>query len=193
MRLRYYQSRLMTLLKQRNGYFGLNVALIALCLLLGVSVALLIGYAQNHARIYLVPPHIEQPFWLSNHAPSAQYLSEMSAYLVQLRLTVTPDNIGYQQKLLLRYSDPNDYTGLKEQLSQEAQIVEQAQMSTSFYPIASRVDEKSLSVSVEGDFHRYLQGEALEPERQHYLISYRYQLGRLWIAQFQQENDIDDE
>jgi len=189
MRLRYYQSRLMTLLKQRNGYFGLNVALIALCLLLGISIALLIGYVQNHERIYLVPPHIEQPFWLSNHAPSAQYLSAMSAYLVQLRLTVTAENVGYQQKLLLSYSDPNYYAGLKEQLSREAQIIEQAQMSTSFYPIATHVDEKNLNVVVEGDFYRYRQEEAVEPQRHHYRISYRYQLGQLWIAQFQREDD----
>jgi len=192
MRQRLYQQQWKRFIRQRTYSRWILCGLVGLCLLLSATVLLLLHYQQAHARVYLVPPQLEEPFWLSQHAPSASYLAQMTGYLAQLRLSLTPNSVAHQHAMLLRYSDPQYHPALALVLQQEGDALTAQQMRTSFYPSDIVVDADTLSVRLSGELHRYLGDETLDVQTPTYVLRYHYQQGTLRLWAFFQE-EVDDE
>ena len=53
----------------------------------------------NRERIVIVPPVINQAFWVNSQTVSPEYLSQISSFLVQLRLNMTPSSAEYQRDI----------------------------------------------------------------------------------------------
>jgi conjugal transfer pilus assembly protein TraE len=182
MRYALNKSILENALKQRNGYLVIASGLTALCLLL----TLIIFQLSFHKRTYLVPPEINHSFWISDAAASSEYLAEMSAFFISLRLNITPSNIKNQREMLLRYTDPSYYGQLKTQLVAEGDRITKESLSTAFYPVDVRIDTKQLQAIVTGDVKTTVGKEPLPDRRVRYLLQYRYNSGRLFVSSFKE-------
>ena len=176
---------LQKLIAQRNGYLVLATGLMLLCLLLSMMVLHLIG----RERIIITPPLVHQSFWIDHDEVSPQYLSEMTNFFAQLRLTKTPESAAFQRETLLRYTDPSYYGTLNNELVAEEDHITASHISLAFYPVNVTVDVKQLTAWITGDL-RSTVGDALLPSvRITYQVTYRYDEGRLLVKSFQEEKN----
>ncbi len=185
MEITQYKSRLQNLIAQRNGYLVLAAALALISLILVICVCRMI----NRERIVIVPPVIQQGFWVNSQTVSPEYLSQISSFLVQLRLNMTPSSAEYQREMLLRYTDPAYYGQLKNELVEEADHLAQTHTSLIFYPVDISVDVSHLTAQISGDFSATVSNMPLPVQRLSYRLSFRYAQGRLWLQSFQEITD----
>lgn len=189
MQLTHYKSRLQQVLAQRNGYLVLAALLALISLLLTISVCRMIG----RERVVITPPVVNQAFWVEANAVSPEYLSQMTSFLTQLRLNLTPSNAEYQRETLLRYTDPAYYGDLKNELVSEADQLEKSHTSLIFYPVEVAVDAPNLVSRITGDLSATVGNDHLAAQRIHYQLKFRYGEGRLWLKSFEEiKNDQAD-
>ncbi len=182
MEITQYKSRLQNLIAQRNGYLVLAAALAMISLILVICVCRMV----NRERIVIVPPVIHQAFWVNSQTVSPEYLSQISSFLVQLRLNMTPSSAEYQREMLLRYTDPAYYGELKNELVEEADHLAKTHTSLIFYPVDISVDVSHLTAQISGDFSATVSNMPLPVQRLSYRLSFRYVQGRLWLQSFQE-------
>lgn len=178
-----HASRLQKMMAQRNGYLALAAGLLLLCLLLGCVSFCLVG----RERIIITPPVVHRSFWVSHQAVSPEYLSEITEFLAQLRLTVTPSNAAYQREALLRYTHPSYYGVLKNALMAEAEHLIQSHISLAFYPVQISVNAKQLTAQLIGDLQSTIGDTPASTVRVTYQLRYRYINGKLLLTAFQEE------
>lgn len=182
MRFSIERSQLEKLFAQRNGYMMLALGSMLLCLMQIIVMFFLIG----REKIILIPPNVEKSFWVSAQHVSAEYLSEMTTFFANLRLNITPESAGAQRESLLRYVDPVYYNSLKTQLVQEADRVTDQHISMAFFPTNVKVDSKHFKTIIEGDIKSFVGDTALASKRVSYLVTYRYDTGRLLVKSFEE-------
>lgn len=175
-------NQLEKIFAQRNGYMMLAIGSIVVCLLQMILIFFLVG----RERIVITPPGIEKSFWVSASQVSPEYLSEMTNFFANLRLNVTPDNSAIQRDTLLRYTDPAYYNTLKSQLIHEADKVADQHVSFAFYPVNIKVDSKHFKALIEGDLKSFVGDTSLPTKRVKYMVSYRYDAGRLLVKSFEE-------
>lgn len=182
MNLATYRSHLEKIISQRNGYLLLACGALSVCLLQTI----ILFFAYGKERIVIVPPSIEKTFWVSSHNVSPEYLSEMTMFYANLRLNVTSENASLQRETLLRYTDPAYYNTLRSQLVQEEDRITEQHISMAFYPVNVKVNSNKFQVILDGDLKTNV-GEASVPtKRVSYLVSYRFDAGRLLIKSFEE-------
>lgn len=182
MKLSLARSEIEKMFAQRNGYLTLAAGAIFLCLLQSVIIFILIG----KEKIVVVPPVIEKRFWVSAQGASAEYLSEMTTFFMNLRLNLTPESAFYQHELLLRYVDPVHYNSLKTALIKEEDKIKDQHISTVFYPVNIKVDAKKLIAIIEGDFKSFVGEVAMPVKRMTYKMNYRFDDGKLLVKSFEE-------
>ncbi len=179
------QSRLQELIAKRNGYLILSVGLLLLCILLSIMVLRLIG----RERIIITPPVVHKSFWVDNQQVSSEYLSEMTVFLAQLRLTVTPSNAEYQRETLLRYTDASFYGEFKNELVAEADHLIKSHLSLAFYPTQITVNAPNLTANITGDLVSTVGNAPLPAAHLTYQVRYRYTNGQLRLQSFQEQEE----
>jgi len=182
MRFSIARSQLEKIFAQRNGYMMLALGSLLICLLQMIMMFFLIG----REKIILVPPTVEKSFWVSASHVSPEYLSEMTIFFANLRLNITPESAGIQRDTLLRYIDPVYYNTLKSQLVQEADHISDQHMNLAFFPVNVKVDSKHFKAIIEGDLKSYVGDASLPTKRVSYLVTYRYDWGRLLVKSFEE-------
>lgn len=182
MRFSIERSQLEKIFAQRNGYMMLAMGSLLLCLLQVVVIFCLIG----REKVILVPPSIEKSFWVSAQHVSPEYLSEMTTFFANLRLNMTAESAMTQRDTLLRYTDPVYYNVLKAQLVQEADRISDQHISIAFFPVNVKVDSKHFKAIIEGDLKSYVGEASLPGKRVSYMITYRFDAGRLLVKSFEE-------
>lgn len=176
------QSRLAQLLEQRNSYLVMLCGLLALCLMLTT----LCFYLANREKVIITPPVMDRTFWVTNSEVSPDYLTKMTVFYSGLRFNVTPDSADYQRQLLLRYTDPCFYGEFNDQLVAERDRIIQQHVTTAFYPVATEINAKALTVIITGDLISSVGTTELPPQRVAYQWQYRFNNGQLLIKQLQE-------
>ncbi len=179
------RSQIEKVLLQRNGYIILAVSSMAVCLVQLILIIVLVG----REKIVIVPPTIEKSFWVSAQSVSPEYLSEMTEFFANLRLNITPESAQLQSETILRYTDPQYYDLLKQELVKEADKVSDQHLSVAFFPVNIKVDTKNLKGIITGDITSIVGDERIPSKRVSYLISYRYDNSRLLVKSFEEINN----
>lgn len=182
MRFSINRTRIEKLLAQRNGYMVLAIGAIAICILQLMVMFFMVG----REKIIFIPPTIDKSFWVSSEHVSPEYLSEMTLFFANLRFNITATNADMQRESLLKYTDPAYYNTLKMNLVQEADRITEEHVSMAFFPVNVKVDTKHFKAIIEGDLKSYVGDTALPTNRIRYLLTYRYDEGRLLVKSFEE-------
>lgn len=186
MRFSIERSQIEKLFAQRNGYMMLALGCLLICLLQILVMFFLIG----REKIILIPPNVEKSFWVSAHHVSPEYLSEMTTFFANMRLNITPESAGIQRETILRYTDPVYYNTLKTRLVQEADRVTEQHIIMAFFPVNVKVDSKHFKTIIEGDIKSFVGETPLPTRRVSYLVTYRYDSGRLLVKSFEETKHV---
>lgn len=186
MRFSIERSQIDKLFAQRNGYIMLAMGSMLLCLIQLIIIFLL----SSREKTILVPPAIGKSFWVSAQQVSPEYLSEMTTFFASLRLNITPESASQQRETLLRYTDPVYHNTLKTQLVQEADHINEQHIAMAFFPVNVKVDSQHFKAIIVGDLKSFAGESALPVRRVSYLVTYRYDAGRLLVKSFEEVNYV---
>ena len=180
MNLATYRSHIEKIVSQRNGYLVLASGALLVCLLQAVIILLLYG----REKIIIVPPSIEKSFWVSANNVSPEYLSEMTLFFANLRLNLTTENADIQRETLLRYIDPAYYNRFKSVLVKEGDRLSDQHITMAFYPVNVKVNTNKFQAIIDGDLKSSVGDAPMPTKRISYLVTYRFDTGRLLIKSF---------
>ncbi|HHI9467520.1 TPA: type IV conjugative transfer system protein TraE [Legionella anisa] len=175
-----YQSRL----SQLSARFNLMVFLVFGLLVSNVVLSCFVTMAWNHHTVEITPfsgspGYLKGARFVDNH-----YLSLMTENFINERLNVTPETVDANHKRLLSFVDSQSYFQFLKILTQEAKVIKNKKMSSTFDITDIRVNPNQLNAVVMGTLKRYVGLQTIKEERLSYAIAFRYANGRLSIIQF---------
>jgi conjugal transfer pilus assembly protein TraE len=74
---------------------------------------LLLGFVVVRDTTKIVPPEVKRPYENGSNYANKDYLLDMAGYVLGTVLTVTPETVDYNNKVILKMADPDGYAGLK--------------------------------------------------------------------------------
>lgn len=177
-----YQGSLDNALSDRRFYrFGMLLALAA-CIVLAGTVLRLSG----KERTIIIPPEVNQSFWVDSENVSREYLEEMARYVTQLELTLTPDSFRYNAEQLLRYVHPTAHGDMRSEFAAREQQLQRDQSSTWFSTKAMTTDVPNRKVIVNGLLTTYVGEKEVERIPKAYAVEFAYVNQRLYLKTFKE-------
>ena len=174
------------LIQARSAIKQRNVAFIACGILLVSNIFLSIFATSADKEIVIVPNFIDQEVSVKNGKMSNSYLEAMSRDVAHLMLDVTPANVEYSAKSILKMAHPRFYGPLKIALNERGKDVVNRKISTFFSGQSIIVGDDKVSVVVTGKLSTYLGKEEVSITEKNYAISYDYEGFRPLIINFEE-------
>jgi len=156
------------LLYQRNILGILFLVMMVANLFLSFAIFL------HKKEIVLVPNSINEEISIKNHKMSAGYLEALTRDVANLMLNVSPANLEYNSKALLKMIHPSFYGTMKNEISQRNISVENRRISTVFFLQSINIKNKKNTVQIVGKLSTYIGKEEVEFEQKIYQISYEF-------------------
>ena len=122
----------------------------------------------------------------SNYA-SKDYLGDMANYVLQQILTVSADSVDFQNKVILKMTDPDAYGKLKAELDAAALRIRKDRISTVWTARKEIISEQAKSVRVSGSLKTYIADVLTSTRDKEYIVDfYITSSGRLYVANVQE-------
>ena len=170
-------------MRRRNRGLGLAVGVLAAGQILALVVILnLLGTV----RMVVVPPALNQTFWVTRDQASHEYLEQMGSFIAWLILDVTPASIDWKKGVLLGYVEPEQYGPLKSQQEVEAERLKRINAATVFTPQQLVPSEAAQSVVIRGRLRTLVNGLETANELKAYLIEFSYAGARMHLKAFKE-------
>lgn len=158
------------------GLIGLNAAL------LGLE-----AYTVMTAKEIVVPPEVRRPYEIGSNYANTDYLLDMAAYVLDKVLTVTPETVEYNNKVILKMAHPDGYAALKTMLDAAALRVKQERVSTVWIPRNEKVNERAMTVEVSGQRKTYIADKLTSQLDKVYLVQFSVtSSGRLYVSKVEE-------
>lgn len=182
-----YKNKLIKALR-RVQVNDLILIILALCLLLTLTLAV---KNMGRERTIIVPPVVHDNFWVDSNNADPKYLQEMATYFIFLANNVSPENIEYQNSLIINYVNPSEQGILRTQLAQQASRVKRNQLTTMFSIIGFKVDAGANIVIINGVLKSIIGDKVVSTTEKSYRISFQIINGQLYINEFGEVNNND--
>lgn len=166
------------------------LAVIGVLLFANAALALRLLTEQREQTITLeMPGTLSGNAWVSTHAISPAYLTDMGFFLAELALNVSPTSAEHQLKLLSHYSAP-EYAGALEQAYQQgAQRLRSENASTVFWPATYVLDPTGAPrIAINGTLATYVGDKRISEVPKTYRIALRWMR---WRAALTELSEVD--
>ena len=181
MKFDFLQTTLDRLWRQRNASLVLN-------LLMGLSnVLLIVGWLGRDEKVILLPPSQGDSWWVTKQGACAPYLEQMSLYLVQLLLNITPKTAALSHEKFLTYVTPSAYGQFKKALLRKLEESQRSEISSTFYPTSITIDQTSSRTKAQGLLYQYVAGKLISTSERIYWLTYTLSHGRFFVENFEEE------
>ena len=164
------------------------LAIVVLSMLVG-NLLLCFAIFFNKKEIVLVPNSISEEISIKNHKMSAGYLEALTRDVINLILNVSPANLEYNSKAILKVIHPRFYGAMKNELNKRNISVENRRVSTIFFPQAINIQNKKNTVQIEGKLSTYVGKQEVEFEQKTYQITYEFSGFMPMIIEFFEVNN----
>lgn len=158
------------------GLIGLNLVL------LGVE-----AYTLMRETVTIVPPEVRRPYEIGADYANKDYLSDMAGYVLDKVLTVTPETVNYNNKIILKMAHPDGYPALKIALDAAALRIKQQHITTIWVPRNEKVDERAKTVEVSGQMKTFIADKLTSQHDKTYLVEFNITVsGRLYVSKIEE-------
>ncbi len=158
------------------GLIGLNLVL------LGVE-----AYTLMRETVTIVPPEVRRPYEIGADYANKDYLSDMAGYVLDKVLTVTPETVNYNNKIILKMTHPDGYPALKIALDAAALRIKQQHITTIWVPRNEKVDERTKTVEVSGQMKTFIADKPTSQHDKTYLVEFNITVsGRLYVSKIEE-------
>lgn len=140
------------------------------------------GYTVMNQVTVVVPPEVKRPYEVGSNFGNKEYLADMANYVLQSILTVTPDSVDFNNKVILRMTDPDGYGRLRADLEAAAVRMKKERVTTVWIPQREEISESEHRVKVKGRLKTFI-ADVLTSERdKEYLVDFNItSSGRLYV------------
>lgn len=160
-----------------------NAGQLAVLLLL----VLLLGFVVVRDTTKIVPTEIRRPYEIGANYANKDYLLDMAGYVLGTVLTVTPESVDYNNRVILRMADPDGYAGLKTALDAAALRLKQERVTTIWVPRKEEVSERDKRVKVSGKLKTYIADKLTSERDKDYLVEFSVTTsGRLYVSKIEE-------
>ena len=160
-----------------------NAGQLAVLLLL----VLLLGFVVLRDTTKIVPTEIRRPYEIGANYANKDYLLDMAGYVLGTVLTVTPESVDYNNRVILRMADPDGYAGLKTALDAAALRLKQERVTTIWVPRKEEVSERDKRVKVSGKLKTYIADKLTSERDKDYLVEFSVTTsGRLYVSKIEE-------
>ena len=162
---------------------ALNMGLIATLFL---SLLLLV-FVILRDTIKIVPPEIKRPYEIGASYTNSDYLLDMAGYVLSTVLTVTPESVDYNNKVILKMTDPTGYPELKTALDAAALRLKQEHVTTIWVPIKEEVSKHNKRVKINGKLKTFIADKLTSERDKDYVVEFIITTsGRLYVSKIEE-------
>lgn len=159
----------------RIATFGLLLALFG-------SIALN-GYMVLKDPVKLVPPVIKRPYEIGSSITNADYLVDLSDYVVSTIYTVTPETVDHNVKTILKIAHPDGYANLKSELNVAAARIKKERISTIWVGRDEDVQPRAGVVTARGKLKVYIADKLVSEKDKTVRVRFETTIsGRTYVA-----------
>jgi conjugal transfer pilus assembly protein TraE len=146
-----------------------------------------IGWLVVNQTVAIVPPEVRRPYEIGSNYGNKDYLGDMANYVLQQILTVSADSVDFQNKVILKMTDPDAYGKLKAELDAAALRIRKDRISTVWTARKETISEQAKSVRVSGSLKTYIADVLTSTRDKEYIVDfYITSSGRLYVANVQE-------
>lgn len=165
----------------RNRLLSTYAGLVSVALLLLTAALVYLSVTQSRT---LTPPSLKGSMTVSNYGADDVYKVEMAEFFLGLKYNITPGNVGGNYGLLLNYVSSGNYHIMQPRLLDEATIIKEGEISSTFHVDTREVD--GWSVKFTGTLTKYVGSRPLEPQKKIFQVNMSYPLGTLNLDSIQE-------
>lgn len=156
-------------------------------LLLGLIFLMIEGFLILHETTTIVPPEVRRPYVIGADYASNDYLTDMAGYVLDKVLTVSPEMVDYNNRIILKMAHPDGYPSLKSSLDAAALRLKQERVTTVWVPQTEKVDAKEKTVEIKGELKTYIADNLTSKREKSYLVQFIVTLsGRLYVSRIEE-------
>ncbi len=168
---------------QLRFHRALNAGLL-LTLLVGTG---LLAYATLRQPTVLIPIDGSRNYAVGAGFANRDYLQDMAGYVLGLVLTVTPDTADYNNRLILKMTDPDAFGALETFLSSAAQRLKKERVTTIWVPHKEEVSTNDKRVKVSGKLKTYIADKLTSEREKQFLVEFIVSAsGRLYVSRIEE-------
>ncbi len=141
-------------------------------LLLLVGLILNASVFRRKTIVVVSPPQTTKQYWVAEDQASPTYMRQMAVFFSTLAGNISPGNAQYVADTIASYVVSNQYTTVHQDLTSQAEYIKQNNVTQSFYPLATKVDQAANSAAVEGTVQRYVGTTRISDEKMVYHVTF---------------------
>ena len=147
----------------------------------------ILGFVLLKDNVKIIPPEVRRPYEIGANHANKDYLLDMAGYVLGTIMTVTPDNVDHNNKVILKMADPSGYGDLKTALDAAAIRMKKERVTTIWVPRKEEVSERSMQVKVTGNLKTYIADKLTSEREKVFLVQFISTIsGRLYVAKVQE-------
>lgn len=148
---------------------------------------LLLGFTVFRETTHILPPEIRRPYDIGADYANKDYLLDMANYVLSMVLTVTPESIEHNNKIILKMTQPEGYVDLKAALDAAALRIKKERVTTVWVPNSEEVYEKTKRVKVNGKLKTFIADKLTSERDKSYFIDFTItNSGRLYVSKIEE-------
>jgi conjugal transfer pilus assembly protein TraE len=157
--------------------------------LVGLSFALTAGWGWTvmNSTVAIVPPEVKRPYEIGSNFGNKEYLADMANYVLSTVLTVSPDSVDFNNKVILKMTDPDGYGKLKSDLEAAALRLRRDRVSTVWVARKEEISEREKRVKIAGRLKTYIADVLTSDREKEYIVEFSItSSGRLYVLKVQE-------
>lgn len=148
-------------------------------------------FKKDRIRTVVTPMTIKNSFWVDDENVSDEYLIEMGTFISQLSLDVTPINVDYQQKMLLKYACSSAFGQLQNESGAYAVRIKENSASSMFEVRQFTPDSKRNRIAMHGDLSTFVGDKRVSKVPKIYAITFENKSGTVKFCGMKETNEKD--
>lgn len=173
-------------LRRQASFFRVLACLLGVAVIAQAVAVVVLG--KGSERIIVVPPEVNQQFWLEENQVSQRYFLEWGHYVAGLILNVTPASIDYQTETLLRYVAVANRAAFARRLQLVSEHLHAEKLSTFFSVAEVFVQPEHSRIAFVGSLASYIDGQRIDEKTAAYMASFQVRNGSLLLLEFIETN-----
>lgn len=157
--------------------------------LMGLSLLLVAGWITTvvNQTTIIVPPEVHGRYELGSNFANKDYLSDVANYVLSTVLTVTPDSVDYNTKVILKMTHPDSYPKLSMELGAASLRVKKDRITTVWTPKQEAVYEREKRVHFAGTLKTFIGDTMTSVRDKEYTVAFAIQpSGKLYIQELKE-------
>lgn len=162
-------------------------------IILTATIVILVFFIMKIAdnkRILVIPPRVDQEFWVAGNEVSTTYLEQVSSYISDMVMNVSPDNVDRAYDTILPFltTDPDLVKDIRSKLLAQADAIKREDIYQSFYIRDVWISKENNTISVTGICRRSTGNLYIGSQPSHVKITYKINNGKFIITKLEVDN-----